>query len=342
MATDPKVSIVCTAFNHERYIRQTLDGFIMQKTDFPFEVLISDDASTDGTAAIIREYEMKYPDIIKPVYMKENQHSQGISCADILFRMAQSEYVAWCEGDDFWIDENKLQMQTDFMDAHPDYSLCAHSAYNCYEDGAFMEEQFRPFQTSRTVTTEEALSSWLFSTASLFYRRSVRTDIPAPFQGNAPSSDYSTVVYLALKGKVYYMDKPMCVYRRNSVSSLSRMNANSSQRALNTMVGLIALADRIDEYSGYKYTQALDKFRINFEYGRLMVLNDPKQIQNSRYLEAFTRGQRLRLQVKHLVKWLLPVRDAYKRRKAKITHKKCRKAMNAVSYPNVVLLDAMK
>ena len=337
-----KVSIVCTAFNHERYIRQTLEGFLMQKTDFPFEVLISDDASTDNTAEIIREYELKYPEIIKPVYMKENQHNKGVACADILFKMVKTEYVAWCEGDDFWIDENKLQMQVDFMDAHPDYSLCAHAAYNCYEDGAFMKEMFRPFQSSKTVTTEEAMSAWRFSTASLFYRTQMRPQIPAPFQGNAPSSDYSTVVYLALNGKVYYIDKPMCVYRRNSVSSLSRMNVNSMDRSLRTLSGLCALADRIDAYSEYKYTEALRKFKAGCEFNRLMLLCDRKETKCSQYRDLFSKGQKLRLTIKPFVKWLMPLRDAIRSRQAPAVHKKCREATKKMKYPNIVLLDTIE
>lgn len=342
MADKPKVTIVCTAFNHERYIRQTLDGFVMQKTDFPFIVLVSDDASTDRTAEIIHEYEVKYPEIIRPVYMKENQYNKGIACADVLFNMVDSEYAAWCEGDDFWIDENKLQMQVDFMDAHPDYSLCAHAAYTCYEDGVFMEGMFRPFTEDKTVTTEEAMSAWRFSTASLFYRTSMRPEIPAPFQGNAPSSDYSTVVYLALNGKVHYIDRPMCVYRRNSVSSLSRMNAGSQDRTLRTLEGLCALADRIDAYSAQKYTQALRVFKAGCEYNRLMLLNDRKEIKGSPYTDLFSKGQKLRLAIKPWLKWLMPLREAVRHRRAPAIHQKCREAMKTMPYDNIVLLDTMK
>ena len=127
----PVVSICCITYNHEPYIRDCLEGFVMQQTSFPFEVLIHDDASTDHTADIIREYEAKYPDIIKPIYQTENQYSKKIGSINATFNYprAQGKYIALCEGDDFWNDENKLQIQYDFMEAHPDYSMCGCGKY---------------------------------------------------------------------------------------------------------------------------------------------------------------------------------------------------------------------
>ena len=111
------VSICCITYNHEKYIRDAIEGFLMQKTDFPFEVLIHDDASTDGTADIIREYETKYPDIIKPIYQTENQYSKGIKIsATYNYPRAKGKYIALCEGDDYWIDPYKLQKQVDFLE----------------------------------------------------------------------------------------------------------------------------------------------------------------------------------------------------------------------------------
>ncbi|HHX61228.1 MAG TPA: glycosyltransferase [Epulopiscium sp.] len=101
----PLVSICCLAYNHEKFIRQALDGFIMQESNFPIEVLIHDDASTDDTANIIREYEKKYPEIIKPIYQTENQYSKGVGISVTYnFPRAKGKYIAMCEGDDYWTD----------------------------------------------------------------------------------------------------------------------------------------------------------------------------------------------------------------------------------------------
>ena len=108
------VSIQCLVYNHEPYLRQCLDGFVMQKTNFRFEAIVHDDASTDGSAAIIREYSEKYPDIIKPIYEAENQYSKhgGFSALfDILNSACKGKYIAMCEGDDYWIDPMKLHLE---------------------------------------------------------------------------------------------------------------------------------------------------------------------------------------------------------------------------------------
>lgn len=121
----PIISISCITFNHAPYIRQCIDGFLMQKTDFSFEVLIHDDASTDGTEEIIREYEAKYPDIIKPLYEKENQYIKGRKGSLVFnFPRAKGKYVALCEGDDYWTDPLKLQKQVEQMEKYPEASMC--------------------------------------------------------------------------------------------------------------------------------------------------------------------------------------------------------------------------
>ncbi|OWU91982.1 MULTISPECIES: glycosyltransferase [unclassified Flavobacterium] len=120
----PIVSILCDTFNHEKFITETLEGFLNQKTTFPFEIIVHDDASTDNTASIVTEFAQKYPLIIKTVLQKENQYSQKINFwSDITFPMAQGKYIALCEGDDYWIDELKLQKQVDFLESNPDYAI---------------------------------------------------------------------------------------------------------------------------------------------------------------------------------------------------------------------------
>jgi len=106
----------------------------MQETNFPIEILIHDDASTDGTADIIREYEQKYPEIIKPIYQTENQYSKGIKISQTFnWSRAKGKYIAICEGDDYWIDPYKLQKQVDFLENNPDYGLCYTKAFVYYQ-----------------------------------------------------------------------------------------------------------------------------------------------------------------------------------------------------------------
>ena len=139
----PLVSICCITYNHAPFIKKCLEGFLMQETSFPVEILIHDDASVDGTDEIIKEYADKYPDLIFPLYETENQYSQG-KHNEIDFynyRRARGKYIAYCEGDDYWTDPLKLQKQVDFMESHPDYSVCFHRCkYYDEKNGTFQED----------------------------------------------------------------------------------------------------------------------------------------------------------------------------------------------------------
>lgn len=127
----PLVSILCDTYNHEGFIKETLEGFSNQKTTFPFEIIIHDDASTDKTASIVKEFADQYPLIIKCILQKENQYSQKINFwSDITFPMARGKYIALCEGDDYWIDELKLQKQVDFLESNNEYVITWTDFYN--------------------------------------------------------------------------------------------------------------------------------------------------------------------------------------------------------------------
>jgi glycosyltransferase involved in cell wall biosynthesis len=133
----PLVSIVCPAYNQEAYIAQTLEGFLMQQTTFDFEILVNDDASTDGTARIIADYAKRYPTLIRPFYHQTNQYSQGNPAVPRLFGEGRGRYIAFCEGDDYWTDPRKLQIQVDFLESHPDYVLTYHDAISFDTEGEY-------------------------------------------------------------------------------------------------------------------------------------------------------------------------------------------------------------
>ncbi len=212
-----KATILCITYNHEKFIRDALDGFVMQKTNFPFEVIVHDDASTDKTPEIIQEYQLKYPDIIKPVLQTENQFSQGRDpIIDFMAEKVQGEYVALNEGDDYWTDENKLQKQVDFLDAHPDFAVCFHPVKIHWENGEFSDSVF-PTPKDRFYKTELKLADLLrrnfIQTNSVMYRW--RKDITAiwPKRKFEPT-DIFLHCFHAQMGKIAFLPDVMSVYRK--------------------------------------------------------------------------------------------------------------------------------
>lgn len=215
------VSVCCITYNQQSYIRDALEGFLSQKTDFSWELLIHDDASTDGTARIIREYADRYPDRIFPILQKENQYSQGLTniSGTFNFPRARGRYIAMCEGDDYWTDPNKLARQVAFMEAHPDCSLCFHSAQVEVQGRALTERQMRPYRGDRRVSPEEIIDKTSgYPTASLLFRREMVKQLP-DFYVQAPIADIPLQLLAAARGWAYYMDEPMCVYRLGGAAS---------------------------------------------------------------------------------------------------------------------------
>ncbi len=248
----PKVSVICTVFKHEPYLRQCFDGFVMQKTNFPIEVLVNDDCSPDGSAVIMREYETKYPEIFRCVYQKENQYSKGLyPWWEVLFPMAKGEYIAICEGDDYWTDPYKLQKQVDWLDAHKDYVACFHNAVvQCGEHRGL----FNPLNENHYPTVEDIITRhWFIATASLVYRN-VLKEYPS-WRNEIVSEDYLLELLLAKEGKFYYMDDVMSVYRVEGQGVSTAMNADKPKM----YEGLIFLMTQMKEWYEDLCTESFDK-----------------------------------------------------------------------------------
>lgn len=246
---EPMVSICCITFKHENYIRECLDGFVNQKTNFQFEVIVHDDASPDKTADIVREYEAKYPDIIKPIYQTENQYSKKIkSLWKHVFPRCRGKYIAICEGDDFWCDPNKLQMQYDFMEANPDYSLCMHGRYilDCFTKQYIPAPFIKNFpEDGKEFAHRTACGEYLFATQTIFIRKSCfdsKFDDMFRDSAKAPMSDLQIAFHLGLAGNVKYIPQRMAVYRRapgSATNNAKGVRHDFNQRADNAVVNML-------------------------------------------------------------------------------------------------------
>ena len=209
---EPLVSVVCITYNHGPYIRQCLDGFMMQKTNFAFEVLIHDDASTDKTADIIREYEEKYPNIIKPIYQTENQYSKGVKIGlTYLYPNAKGKYIAECEGDDYWTDPLKLQSQVDFLESHNDYSMCFHRA-KLISMISHSKKLMCSEIEDREYDSTELFKTWTVPTASILFRKEC-LNYELHREDDILNGDIKLILLCCSKGKVRGMSREMSVYR---------------------------------------------------------------------------------------------------------------------------------
>lgn len=225
----PLVSIWCITYNHGNYIKDAIESFLMQETDFEYEIIIHDDASTDGADEIIRQYVEKNPGKIKTVIQPRNLYSClsmkdfYLTVSSALEEKTSGKYVAWCEGDDFWIDNHKLQLQVDYMESHPDCSMTAHNDVVIDMSSGSTIRARNPYDCDKDISIEELIVQYHgnIPTASIVARR----DCAVPkgfFAGTMPSGDRALQLYCATKGKIHYFDRIMACYRvfvPNSFSS---------------------------------------------------------------------------------------------------------------------------
>jgi len=213
MNTTPLVSIVCTTYNHELYIEQTLDSFVLQQCSFPIEIIVHDDASTDGTAEIIRKYANTYPNLIRPILQTENQYSQGVDIWEYLFtKEAKGKYIAICEGDDFWTDPQKLQKQIDFLENNSDCGL-VYSKAMCYiqKTGKFkgtVGGEYYSFENLLINNAVPTLTVVLRKDLSVQYFQEVRPSEQCWLLG-----DWPMWLWFARNSNLHYLDIVTATYR---------------------------------------------------------------------------------------------------------------------------------
>ena len=235
----PIVVIRCTVYNHEPYLRDCLEGFVMQQTNFPFVAIVHDDASTDNSAAIIREYEEKYPNIIKPIYETENQYSKQDGSLGRIMNAAieatGAKYVAMCEGDDYWTDPLKLQKQVDFMEANIEYSICFHKVNTLIQETGEMKEEFvvRDMPGKSTIL-DLAVGNYIhWPTVLIRYDKNIQDKFST--MGACLPGDYVLLMLYAEKGDIYKFNEPMAVYRYGSGVWSTSQTINNDLKYLNTL-----------------------------------------------------------------------------------------------------------
>lgn len=194
------VSVLMLTYNHEKYIAQAIEGVMMQKVDFYFELIIGDDCSTDKTTKIIQEYKNKFPDIIKPILRTENIGA-GNNYVDIN-KKAKGKYIAHCEGDDYWTDPNKLQKQVDFLEANPDYVI-SYTDYSQTVEGSGQFDDRTNLYYKETLGINDLLQHNYISTLTCVFRNNLFKEFPKEFY-NLKVGDWPLHMLNAMHGKIKY------------------------------------------------------------------------------------------------------------------------------------------
>lgn len=308
--TNVMASINCVTFNHVNYIRQALDSYLMQKTDFAFEILVHDDASTDGTSDIIREYADRYPDQVRPLIQTENQYSQGIDNISGAFNFprARGKYIFMCDGDDYFLSPYKLQKQVDYMEAHPDCTLCIHSARIDLVGRAVTEGQMRPYRESRMITPEEIIDkpSGYAMSSMAFPARLVKA-LP-DYYVDCPVGDTPLQLIAAAHGYGYYFDEVMSAYRVGVAGSWTVEGKNGDyegkQRAYYERMK--ETYQQFDQATGGRFRDAVESASMRTYYHTMVNTKKFGKIFDPvyrRYYRELTPRNRFFLRFEHMMPW---------------------------------------
>lgn len=285
----PLVSISCPVFNHENYIRDAIEGFLMQKTTFPVEIIIHDDASTDGTAVIIEEYQKLYPQLIKPIYQKINQYSLGKSIGSFIREKALGKYIAVCEGDDFWTDASKLQRQVEILENNPGIMLSTHAGKKVDTKSGKLVEKIRPIEYDGVLLAKNIITNHggYIVTSSYVYRKSLFSDSP-DYLSIGPAPDYALHLLAIAKGNIHYIDEYLSVYRTNvSGSYISNYDKLSLDKKIEIEVKRAKMLHAYNEYSNQKFEVYINRKLLSIKFRIHRLNNDLKSMKKEEYKEVY-------------------------------------------------------
>ncbi len=293
---NPIVSITCVVFNHEKFMEDTLDGFLMQNTSYSFEVLIHDDVSTDDTVSIIEKYRKKFPNIIKPLYQKVNQYSQGNNPLAILFSQVKGEYLAHCDGDDYWTDENKLQIQIDEMKKYPWLDMSFHYASELIGSKRCQSYGKRANEDTIFTTNEIILGGGEFcATSSLVFRTKLLAKIPDWFYTTMVGDYPIQVLGAASGGGALYINKNMSTYRVGDSTSWT-FALKETKNSYSQLLLANRFLNDLNETLEKKYNQEFSKVIANKNFAFLCKTSFSIEYREKLFIEfkhTLTANQKL-------------------------------------------------
>lgn len=282
---NPLVSVIITTYNQEQYIRQAIDCVLAQETSFPFELIIHDDASTDTTREILTEYQSRYPSIVKPVLQTKNQFSQGKKIIPLAFGYCSGEYIALCEGDDYWVDKNKLQKQIDAFRRFPDCRICFHPALIFHNESPEKNGVVSDAGRAERIFPVEAVikgGGGFCPTASLMIHRSVFDSLPDWFP-TVPVGDYYLQVFGACNGGALYLPDVMSAYRFARPGSFTTGDKVSHVAKIKDRIAQeLRCLQLLDEFLAQRYIEAISHIQAVWlkEHATLALRNKHFELFN--------------------------------------------------------------
>jgi glycosyltransferase involved in cell wall biosynthesis len=217
-----KVSVLVMTYNHKPFIVQALDSALMQETDFPYEIIVSEDFSTDGTREIVQGYHERFPEKIRLILSERNMASNAVVARGV--RAARGEYVALLDGDDYWISPHKLQKQVDFLEHHRECAICFHNVTVVHENGSQEPHLWTPLDHREITTLEDLWMGNYIATCSTVFRKGLFGNFPAWYESFFPITDWPLHILNAEHGKIGYINEVMGVYRYHSQGYYSHLN----------------------------------------------------------------------------------------------------------------------
>lgn len=301
------VSIICTTYNQDQYIEDAIKSFLMQITDFSYEIIIHDDASTDNTKEIIEAYEKLYPERIHAILQTENKYSKGINILESYeLPVARGKYIAFCEGDDYWTDPYKLKKQVEMLEKHQECDVCAHAASVVRAQDKTEIRQIAPSTQNEIFETREVIlgDGGFVATNSLMMRRSLFECIP-DFRKEY-RIDYSLQIWGALRGGMIYLPENMSSYRECAQSSWTNRMNKDIPRYLNHYEKLIMMLEKLDIYTNHKYSKEISN-RIKWQrFQMLIIQQENRKIISGNYTEFLKEmpfKDRYKIYIKAVCPW---------------------------------------
>ncbi len=280
------VSINCITYNHEKYIGQAIESFLSQETNFNYEIIIGDDCSTDNTKKIVEEYVEKYPNKIRLITDVKNVGARNNEIR--IHNASRGKYIAICEGDDYWIDNKKLQKQIDYMEKNQECTLCFHNAKK-FDDvaqeycGLMIDSKFK----SMEIGEEKFLELQFIPTASTVYRKEAKENFPNWYM-NAIVGDLPSHLILIDRGYAYYIDEIMSAYRVNNINSVMnqwKLKHNSIEKKVEHFKKYIYIFDEFNKYTNYKYDELMKREIFRQEFLMYSIQGNYKKVKEPKYKE---------------------------------------------------------